>query len=457
MNASAGKFEMDDALQSSDHTAALSKIDEADSDSVRPEHSDSDSSGQSGAQQILLPSPTKLSDAFAVEISGASGPFSHIINGVFEVTSQRCCGMSVYRKRDDGDKWLEYSDQAVKWNVLDTAHRGQSWGWASFFSRCSIEECADTAGWKLFDGSKWADCPGMRLTLGTSDTTNADRMVDGSIVLIPQHLLGPQELLQQQQQQQKQQQQQQLQQSVPALLKRTSSVVMSHRLQHTRFASQNISPNSSPKLSPAQPPTQPPVRSLNESVSPTQAPAPSTPTVLKVHHENDNGVVVSHAIKYNQTSTAADVTSYVVRKMQLQPAAYELVFRSLESVGSDDAVFKCKNDVLLSNAVASCNGSRGKWWVRQYQLSYSEFKIEREWLRKELDEALEHQKEAFEGGQAAEARLREVVGRLEHVKAELRQSQMEKESFLLKNKNKAVLIGKFLDRMPGSGSHFQVI
>jgi hypothetical protein len=178
---------------------------------------------------------------------------------------------------------------------------------------------------------------------------------------------------------------------------------------------------------------------------------------MKVHYEDEAGVVASHAIKYNQTSTAADVTSYVVRKMQLQPAAYELVFRSLESTGSDDAVFKCKNDVLLSNAVASCNGSRGKWWVRQYQLSYSEFKVEREWLRKELNDAVEHQKEAFERGQAAEAQLREVIGRLDDVKSELWKSRLENESFLLRSKSKVDSIGKILDRNSRNGSHFQVI
>ena len=83
-------------------------------------------------QRIVLPSPrARHADACGVEISGAYGPFSDIVNGVFEPTSQQCCGVGVYRKRDDGDKWLEYSSNALKWNVLDTAHRGQSWGWAA--------------------------------------------------------------------------------------------------------------------------------------------------------------------------------------------------------------------------------------------------------------------------------------------------------------------------------------
>jgi hypothetical protein len=445
---SPGNFHNDDAHQSSD-TAALSNIDEANSDSIRNENSDSDCSKQSGANRVFLPTPVAVPDALTVEISGACGPFSHVINGVFELTSQQCCGMSVFRKRNDGDKWLEYSSHAQKWNVLDTAHRGQSWGWAAFESKCSIEKCANVLGWKIFDGSKWADCPDMRLSLSRTSAL----VLEGGDSVSMQQLHGPQESQKQPQQPQKQQQPH----NVALLHKRTSSSVMSHRLQHTRFASQILSPASSPKLSPAQPPTLPQVSSLHESTSLTQMHAPSSPTIMKVHHENDAGVVVSHAIKYNQTSTAADVTSYVVRKMQLEPAAYELVFRSLDSVNSDDAVFKCKNDVLLSNAVASCSGSTGKWWVRPYQLSYSEFKIEREWLRKEVDEAVERQKEAIEQTRVAEARLYEVVEHLEDLKAELKQTRLEKELSLSKSKIRTHSIGKMFERIFAHYSQFQVI
>jgi hypothetical protein len=142
--------------------------------------------------------------------------------------------------------------------------------------------------------------------------------------------------------------------------------------------------------------------------------------------------------------------------MQLQPAAYELVFRSLDSVNSDDTVVKCKNDDLLSNAVASCSGSRGKWWVRPYQLSYSEFKIEREWLRKEVDEAAERQKEAFERGRAAETRLHEVVERMEDLKAELRQTRLERDSLLSKSERRVQSIEKIFGRMSADYPQFQV-
>ena len=178
---------------------------------------------------------------------------------------------------------------------------------------------------------------------------------------------------------------------------------------------------------------------------------------MKVHHESDSGVTTSHAIKYNQTSTAADVTSYVVRKMQLLPAAYELVFRSLDIEGNDNAVFKCKNDSLLSDAVASCSGSRGKWWVRLYQASHSELKIENEWLRKELEAVAGRQREACEREQHSNARLREVCQQFEDLKEQVRQNRNSQETTVSYRKEKALLISRVFEKGFFDNSHFQVV
>jgi hypothetical protein len=261
--------------------------------------------------------------------------------------------------------------------------------------------------------------------------------------------------LQEQQQQQQSNQEQSSRQRVPSLQKRTS-VVMSHRLQHTRFAAQGHSPQVSPKIAPSQPPAQSLSSASHELTSRTKVSPPSSPTVMKVYHESDAGAVASHTIKYNQTSTAADVTSYVVRKMQLLPAAYELVFCAQDSFCSDDILIKCKSDTLLTDVAALYSGSRGRWWVRLHQPSHSDLKIENEWLRKELEEAAERQKEAFEREKVAAARLRDAVEHAEQLEHEIRRHRLSRESLMLWSKEKTLSINGMVEKLAVSGSHLQV-
>jgi hypothetical protein len=100
-----------------------------------------------------------------VHIAGASGAFADFVNGIYEPTSQHCCGMTVYQKRDDKDKWLEYSNAADRWNVLDSAHRGQCWGWAYLTTHRSIEKCKGLTGWKIFDGCRSVDDLNIRVNI----------------------------------------------------------------------------------------------------------------------------------------------------------------------------------------------------------------------------------------------------------------------------------------------------
>ncbi len=100
-------------------------------------------------------------------ILGASGIYSDLINGVYIATLQQCGGKPVYHKCDNADIWFEYDGRAGEWNVLNTAHRGLSWGYASFKSMHDVNLCEGKVGWKVYDGSKWTDQTGVRLKIIT--------------------------------------------------------------------------------------------------------------------------------------------------------------------------------------------------------------------------------------------------------------------------------------------------
>jgi hypothetical protein len=98
-------------------------------------------------------------------IIGASGIYSDVINGIYEATLQQSGGKPVYHKCDDSDIWLEYDGKAGEWNVLNTAHRGLSWGYASLKSAHDVNMCEGKSGWMVFDGHQWNDQPTARLKI----------------------------------------------------------------------------------------------------------------------------------------------------------------------------------------------------------------------------------------------------------------------------------------------------
>ncbi len=110
-----------------------------------------------GSAVSLDPPSSNHRVVYDVHIGGATGFVADIVNGVYEPTSEHCCGMTVYRKRDDSDKWLEYSNAADRWSILDTQHRGQVWGWAHLTTHRNIEKCQGLSGWKIADGSRIVD------------------------------------------------------------------------------------------------------------------------------------------------------------------------------------------------------------------------------------------------------------------------------------------------------------
>ncbi len=98
-------------------------------------------------------------------ILGATGVYSDLINGMYAATMQQCGGKPVYHKCDNADIWFEYDGRAGEWNVVNTAHRGLSWGYASFKSMHDVNLCEGKPGWKVYDGKQWTDQTGVRLKI----------------------------------------------------------------------------------------------------------------------------------------------------------------------------------------------------------------------------------------------------------------------------------------------------
>lgn len=67
-------------------------------------------------------------DATSIDIRGAKGPNAVTINGVYEPTHEVCNGWTVYRKRNDNNKWLEFFDASKKWYIKATTDKGRARG-----------------------------------------------------------------------------------------------------------------------------------------------------------------------------------------------------------------------------------------------------------------------------------------------------------------------------------------
>jgi hypothetical protein len=104
------------------------------------------------------------------QIFGATGVYSSFINGLYQSTLQQCGGKPVYHNCDNSDIWLEYDGKGCEWNVLNTAHRGMSWGYASLKSLHDVNSCEGDTGWKVFDGRMWTDQPSVRLKIVSTIT-----------------------------------------------------------------------------------------------------------------------------------------------------------------------------------------------------------------------------------------------------------------------------------------------
>ena len=107
----------------------------------------------------------RKSKCVPVDIRGASGPRGAGLNGVFDPVEEMRGGWPVYRKRDDGEWWLEYDACPQKWMIRPTACRGSTRGRAYII--CDPDKRAEEAKgvWRLSDGKGgWAPEPSVRVT-----------------------------------------------------------------------------------------------------------------------------------------------------------------------------------------------------------------------------------------------------------------------------------------------------
>jgi hypothetical protein len=87
-----------------------------------------------------------------VHIGGATGSNAANINGIYDPTSELCCGRHVYKRRD-ADIWIELFEG--KWQVKPASGKGKDNGWAFFAAGRALEECGGST-WQIFDGKVWA-------------------------------------------------------------------------------------------------------------------------------------------------------------------------------------------------------------------------------------------------------------------------------------------------------------
>ena len=101
-----------------------------------------------------------------MRISGAEGKNAWQFNGVFDPVEGVSEGMTVYRKRDDADRWLEYYAPRRQWVVTYTEVRGT--GLSSAWLISDPPRLPDhTLGsvWQVFDGTKIVDQQSVSVTM----------------------------------------------------------------------------------------------------------------------------------------------------------------------------------------------------------------------------------------------------------------------------------------------------
>ncbi len=78
-----------------------------------------------------------------MRISGATGGTAAFVNGIYDPTSppEIHDGHHTYRKRDDQDRWLEYSRSANTWQCVDTEDKGSDLCRAHIKSELPIDQC----------------------------------------------------------------------------------------------------------------------------------------------------------------------------------------------------------------------------------------------------------------------------------------------------------------------------
>jgi hypothetical protein len=82
---------------------------------------------------------------------------------VYEPTHEVCNGWTVYRKRNDNNKWLEFFDASKKWYIKATTDKGRARGWMRLTSNPPTNPELCKAMCEVWDGSKWTSQPSVSI------------------------------------------------------------------------------------------------------------------------------------------------------------------------------------------------------------------------------------------------------------------------------------------------------
>jgi hypothetical protein len=120
-----------------------------------------------------------VAGAVSIDIRGAKGPNAVTINGTYDPTDEICNDWSVFQKRGDPNKWLEYFNQSNKWYIKATNDKGKARGWMRLASDPTTppELCKSIS--EVWDGSRWTSQPSV--TILTAKQRNEEDMKAGSI------------------------------------------------------------------------------------------------------------------------------------------------------------------------------------------------------------------------------------------------------------------------------------
>ncbi len=100
----------------------------------------------------------------ALVVSGASGPCSSKVNGVFYATEELSGGQCVYIKRDNPDVCIHFWDASGQWVVAAVSDKGKnSNGWACVKHSGGLESASSLSTWKVTANGIFGDQPGVRV------------------------------------------------------------------------------------------------------------------------------------------------------------------------------------------------------------------------------------------------------------------------------------------------------
>jgi hypothetical protein len=123
---------------------------------------------------------TENSEASPIIISGYTGEYENIINGLFVPSVDKFGGDGrvIYVKDSDHDTWLEHAYGS--WNIINK--KGDKNLWYGYVRGCcGLNYCASRT-WNVYDGEKFVDAPLMKIV--TEDEYTAEKAAIAAKVMI---------------------------------------------------------------------------------------------------------------------------------------------------------------------------------------------------------------------------------------------------------------------------------